>query len=139
VLLFLLLCTIAFVQDGLAAGKPRIGVLRFTNHSAAAWWNGGVGTDLQDMLISELASTGSFRVLERRELDAVLDELSRTLAGRRQARGPRSRWRRPRPGRPARRDAARSATTTSTLFIPGAWSRAPRSGVVMRTSPRAFI
>lgn len=81
-LLFLLFCTISLVQDGLAAGKPRIGVLRFTNHSGAAWWNGGVGTDLQDMLISELASTNSFRVLERRELDAVLDEQDLGRSGR---------------------------------------------------------
>lgn len=81
-LLFLFLCTFAVVQDSLASGKPRIGVLRFTNHSAAAWWRGGVGTDLQDMLISELASTNSFRVLERRELDAVLDEQDLGRSGR---------------------------------------------------------
>jgi curli biogenesis system outer membrane secretion channel CsgG len=81
-LLFLFLCTIAAVSDGFAKEKPRLGVLRFTNHSSAAWWSGGVGTDLQDMLISELASTGSFRVLERRELDAVLDEQDLGRSGR---------------------------------------------------------
>jgi len=81
-LLFLFICTIAAGSDGFAKEKPRIGVLRFTNHSAAAWWSGGVGTDLQDMLISELASTGSFRVLERRELDAVLDEQDLGRSGR---------------------------------------------------------
>jgi curli biogenesis system outer membrane secretion channel CsgG len=81
-LLFLLFCTIAFVQDGFAREKPRLGVLRFTNHSTAAWWGGGVGTDLQDMLISELASTNSFRVLERKELDAVLDEQDLGRSGR---------------------------------------------------------
>lgn len=81
-LLFLLFCTIALVQDGLAREKPRLGVLRFTNHSTAAWWGGGVGTDLQDMLISELASTNSFRVLERKELDAVLDEQDLGRSGR---------------------------------------------------------
>jgi curli biogenesis system outer membrane secretion channel CsgG len=81
-LLFLFLCTVALVTDGVAKDKPRIGVLRFSNHSAAAWWRGGVGTDLQDMLISELASTGSFRVLERRELDAVLNEQDLGASGR---------------------------------------------------------
>ncbi|NTW54969.1 MAG: penicillin-binding protein activator LpoB [Chlorobaculum sp.] len=81
-LLFLLFCTVALVTDSVAKERPRIGVLRFTNHSAAAWWRGGVGTDLQDMLISELASTGSFRVLERRELDAVLDEQDLGASGR---------------------------------------------------------
>ncbi|AOS84846.1 penicillin-binding protein activator LpoB [Chlorobaculum limnaeum] len=81
-LLLLFFCTIALFQEGFAGEKPRIGVLRFTNHSAAAWWSGGVGTDLQDMLISELASTNSFRVLERRELDAVLDEQDLGRSGR---------------------------------------------------------
>jgi curli biogenesis system outer membrane secretion channel CsgG len=81
-LLFLFFCAIALVPEGFAKDKPRIGVLRFTNHSTAAWWHGGVGTDLQDMLISELASTGSFRVLERKELDAVLNEQDLGASGR---------------------------------------------------------
>jgi curli biogenesis system outer membrane secretion channel CsgG len=81
-LLFLFLGSIAFFSDGFAREKPRLGVLRFTNHSGAGWWRGGVGTDLQDMLISELASTGSFRVLERKELDAVLNEQDLGASGR---------------------------------------------------------
>ncbi|UWX57627.1 hypothetical protein NY406_10890 [Chlorobaculum sp. MV4-Y] len=44
-LLFLLFCTIAVAQDGFARGKTRLGVLRVTNHSTAAWWAGGVGID----------------------------------------------------------------------------------------------
>jgi curli biogenesis system outer membrane secretion channel CsgG len=58
-----------------AAGKPRIGVMRFTNNTNAGWWHGGVGSDLQDMLISELADTKAFSVLERKELDRVIGEL----------------------------------------------------------------
>lgn len=73
-LLFLFLFSISIFSQGYALEKPRIGVLRFTNHTSAGWWNGSVGTDLQDMLIAELASTNSFRVLERRELDAVVNE-----------------------------------------------------------------
>jgi curli biogenesis system outer membrane secretion channel CsgG len=57
-----------------AAEKPRIGVLRFTNHTGASWWGSTSGTELQDMLISELASTQAFRVLERQELEKVLNE-----------------------------------------------------------------
>ncbi len=79
VLLFLFLFSISVFSQGYASQryaseKPRIGVLRFTNHTSAGWWNGSVGTDLQDMLIAELASTNSFRVLERKELDAVISE-----------------------------------------------------------------
>jgi curli biogenesis system outer membrane secretion channel CsgG len=81
-LLFLIFSSIAAFSDGIAREKPRLGILRFTNHSSAAWWNGGVGTDLQDMLIAELASTDSFRVLERKELDAVLDEQDLGASGR---------------------------------------------------------
>jgi curli biogenesis system outer membrane secretion channel CsgG len=62
--------------------KPRIGVLRFTNSTNAGWWNSTVGRDLQDMLASELVSTKKFQVLERSELDAVLDEQDLSASGR---------------------------------------------------------
>ena len=81
-LLFLFLFSITVFSQGYAQEKPRIGVLRFTNHTSAGWWGGSVGTDLQDMLIAELASTNSFRVLERKELDAVLDEQDLGDSGR---------------------------------------------------------
>jgi curli biogenesis system outer membrane secretion channel CsgG len=81
-LLFLFLFSLSLFSDGLAQEKPRIGVLRFTNHTYAGWWTEGVGTDLQDMLISELASMNSFRVLERKELDDVLIEQDLGASGR---------------------------------------------------------
>lgn len=65
-----------------AEEKPRIGVLRFTNQTSAGWWRGGVGSELQDMLINELASNKSLRVLERKELDAVLGEQDLGASGR---------------------------------------------------------
>ena len=74
ILLFLFLFSVSVFSQADASVKPRIGVLRFTNHTSAGWWEGSVGTDLQDMLIAELASTNSFRVLERKELDAVINE-----------------------------------------------------------------
>ena len=49
------LCSNAFAGD-----KPRIGVIRFTNNTHASWWHGGTGSELQDMLIAELASTEAF-------------------------------------------------------------------------------
>lgn len=71
-LLFLaLLCCSA-----VAAEKPRIGVTRFSNTTGASWWHGTSGSDLQDMLISELASTKAFSILERRELNKVIGELN---------------------------------------------------------------
>ena len=51
--------------EAFAAEKPRLGVLRFSNHTHASWWGHTSGTELQDMLIAELASTKAFSVLER--------------------------------------------------------------------------
>lgn len=68
------LAVAALLAAGQAAEKPRIGVLRFTNHTSAGWWSASVGSELSDMLASELVSTRSFQVLDRKELDAVLGE-----------------------------------------------------------------
>ena len=66
---------LTLVSQPLAAkDKIRLGVLRFTNQTAAGWWSGSVASDLQDMLASELVSTKAFSVLERKEIDAVLGE-----------------------------------------------------------------
>jgi curli biogenesis system outer membrane secretion channel CsgG len=65
-----------------AAEKPRIGVLRFTNHTSAGWWSGGMGSELQDMLSSELSNTKSFQVLERKEINAVMGEQDLGASGR---------------------------------------------------------
>jgi len=67
---------LALASQPLAAegDKIRLGVLRFTNHTAAGWWSGSVANELQDMLASELVSTKAFSVLERTEIDAVLGE-----------------------------------------------------------------
>jgi len=62
--------------------KPRIGVLRFTNQTHAGWWSGSMGYELQDLLASELASTKAFQVLERKEIDAVLQEQDFGASGR---------------------------------------------------------
>ncbi len=67
---------------GLAQEKPRIGVLRFTNDTSAGWWSGSVSRELADMLGAELANTGSFQVLERQELDAVMGEQDLGASGR---------------------------------------------------------
>ncbi len=79
----ILMClSFVFVSGAFAAEKPRLGVLRFTNETNAGWWRASIGRDLQDMLISELASTKSFQVLERKEIDAVLGEQDLGASGR---------------------------------------------------------
>lgn len=83
---FIFLMTMCFmltlVSNIFADEKPRVGVLRFTNHTSAGWWSWSVGRELQDMLAAELASTKAFQVLERKEIDAVLGEQDLGESGR---------------------------------------------------------
>ena len=81
VLLIVLCLVLVGVVQAFAAEKPRIGVLRFTNHTQAGWWGHTSGTELQDMLIGELASTKAFRVLERQELEKVFSEQKLSESG----------------------------------------------------------
>jgi curli biogenesis system outer membrane secretion channel CsgG len=76
------LSIMAVPSYGADDAKPRVGVLRFTNHTSAGWWSTSVGSELADMLASELSSTGAFEVLERRELEAVLGEQDLGASGR---------------------------------------------------------
>jgi curli biogenesis system outer membrane secretion channel CsgG len=83
VFLVLLLAVAVSIFAGTAQDeKPRLGVLRFTNHTSAGWWSAAVADDLTDMLASELASTRAFQVLERKEIDAVLGEQDLGQSGR---------------------------------------------------------
>ena len=56
------------------AAKPTLGVAEFRNQTRAAWWYTGVGWDLADTLTNELASKGSFTLVERAKLEPVLRE-----------------------------------------------------------------
>ncbi len=81
-LIILFLASMTFLYSN---EKPRVGVLRFTNTVAGTgfWvWNPKVATELQDMLISELYSTGAFHVLERKEINAVFSEQELSASGR---------------------------------------------------------
>lgn len=62
--------------------KPVIGVADFQNDTSAGWWRGDVGRELGSMLANELSSTGSFRVVEREKLGAVLNEQDLAASGR---------------------------------------------------------
>ena len=75
--LILLCVSVSFADE-----RPRLGVLRFTNHTNAGWWGGNTGSELQDMLASELRSTRAFQVLERKEINAVLGEQDLGASGR---------------------------------------------------------
>lgn len=65
-----------------AKDKPVVAVAEFTNTTAAAWWRGGVGWDLSDMLSNELVSSRDFSVVERSRLQHVLNEQNLSASGR---------------------------------------------------------
>jgi curli biogenesis system outer membrane secretion channel CsgG len=62
--------------------KPVVAVTEFENQSGAGWWRGGVGWELAGMLSNELSSSGAFKVLERDQIRAVLDEQNLAASGR---------------------------------------------------------
>lgn len=64
------------------AEKLRVGVLRFTNDTAAGWWSGNLGRELQDMLAAEMVNTKAFSVLDRKDINAVLGEQDLGNSGR---------------------------------------------------------
>jgi len=71
--------------SALAAGQsphPTVAVVDFTNDTAAGWWRDGVGHQLASVLSNELTATGSFKVVERQKVGAVLDEQDLAASGR---------------------------------------------------------
>jgi curli biogenesis system outer membrane secretion channel CsgG len=68
--------------QALAQDRPVIAVAEFKNDTSAGWWRGGVGRDLAGLLSNELAATGSFSVVERDKLEAVLEEQNLMASGR---------------------------------------------------------
>ncbi len=65
-----------------AAGKPTMAVNEFKNETRAHWWRSGVGKDLAVLLTNELASSGKFKMVERKKIGAVLDEQDLGASGR---------------------------------------------------------
>ena len=68
------LVVFVLTATGAVAQKPTLGVAEFHNSTRAAWWYSGVGWDLSDTLTNELASKGSFTLVERAKLEPVLRE-----------------------------------------------------------------
>ena len=64
--------------------KARIAVARFENKSADArnWWSPQIGDGMADMLTTALVNSGRYIVLERQNLDTVIDEQDLGASGR---------------------------------------------------------
>ena len=65
-----------------AAAKPRVAVLEFKNKVQGYGWSGyKAGQAAQDMLVTELVKKVKYRVMEREQLDAILQEKNLSLSG----------------------------------------------------------
>ena len=58
--------------------RPTIAVLAFDYGTVQHWWSGtwDIGEGISDMIVDELVNDGSFRVIERKRLDAILARCS---------------------------------------------------------------
>ena len=61
--------------------KPRIAVLEFKNKADNQWWYHGGAQAAQDVFVTELVKSGKFRVVEREQLEALMQEKNLTLSG----------------------------------------------------------
>lgn len=67
---------------GSDAGRPRVAVLEFKNKAEGyAWEWYRAGQAAQDMLVTELVKKGNFRVMEREQLAAIMEEKHLSLSG----------------------------------------------------------
>jgi curli biogenesis system outer membrane secretion channel CsgG len=61
--------------------KPRIAVLAFQNKADNQWWGHGGAEAAQDVFVTELVKSGKFRVIEREQIAAIMQEKGLTLSG----------------------------------------------------------
>jgi len=66
---------------GHAADKPRIAVLEFKNKADNQWWWHGGAAAMQDVFVTELVKSGKFRVIDREQLAALMQEKNLSLSG----------------------------------------------------------
>ena len=59
-----------------ASKRPTVAVLNFDYGTIQHWWEGNwdIGTGISDLIVDALVEDGSFRVIERKKLDAILAE-----------------------------------------------------------------
>jgi curli biogenesis system outer membrane secretion channel CsgG len=58
------------------SARPTVALLDFDFGTVQQWWSGNwdIGRGISDMIVDELVNDGSYRVIERKRLDAILAE-----------------------------------------------------------------
>jgi curli biogenesis system outer membrane secretion channel CsgG len=72
---------LAVAAAGAASDKPRIAVLEFKNKADNQWWWHGGAAAAQDVFVTELVKSGKFRVIDREQLAALMQEKNMSLEG----------------------------------------------------------
>ena len=64
------------VSNAGAQGRPTVALLDFEFGTIQHWWSGNwdIGKGIADLIVDELVNDGSFRMIERKKLDALLGE-----------------------------------------------------------------
>ena len=75
-ILLLAACCLSPVVSHAQTTRPTVALLDFEFGTVDRWWSGNwdIGKGIADMLVDELVNDGSFRMIERKRLDAILAE-----------------------------------------------------------------
>jgi curli biogenesis system outer membrane secretion channel CsgG len=70
-----MLCFVGGSNAG-AQGRPTVTLMDFEFGTVQAWWSGNwdIGKGIADLIVDDLVNDGSFRMIERKKLDAILAE-----------------------------------------------------------------
>ena len=79
--LLLAVFAVPSLTQAASSDKPRIAVLEFKNKADNQWWWHGGAEAAQDVFVTELVKSGKFRVVEREQLEALMQEKGLTLSG----------------------------------------------------------
>jgi len=71
----------AAIAGAAPSDKPRIAVLEFKNKADNQWWYHGGAAAAQDVFVTELVKSGKFRVIDREQLAAIMQEKNLALSG----------------------------------------------------------
>jgi curli biogenesis system outer membrane secretion channel CsgG len=75
------LVAVAAVSEAASSDRPRIAVLEFKSKAENQWWYHNGSAAAQDVFVTELVKSGKFRVVEREQLAALMQEKNLTLSG----------------------------------------------------------
>jgi len=79
--LLLAVAAVPAITHAAASDKPRVAVLEFKNKADNQWWYHGGAEAMQDVFVTELVKSGKFRVVEREQLAALMEEKNLALSG----------------------------------------------------------